>query len=132
MMTRKLCVVACCVVLAASTLFAQARTAKGDPLSGTWTGEIVPPNAPGPLPITIELKFDGKSAVTGTLTGLPSPGDVKIGTFDAKTGALKLQMGKTDEEPVLLVFEGTLASGAVAGHVTGPEGTGEFKIAKKK
>jgi hypothetical protein len=37
-------------------------------------------------PITVTMKFDGKSAVSGTITGPPSPGVIKAGTFDPKTG----------------------------------------------
>jgi putative cell wall-binding protein len=134
-MRRRLFVLVCCLILmlSATSMSAQSRGAKAaDPLTGTWTGELVPPNAPNPIPITMELKFDGKSAVTGTFTGLPSPGDVKTGTFDPKTGALKLQMGKTDDSTVLLVFEGTVVKGAVSGSVTGEGGTGEFTMARKK
>jgi hypothetical protein len=80
----------------------------------------------------MQLKFDGKTAVSGTLTGLPSPGDVKTGTFDPKTGALKLQLGKQDDSTVLLVLEGTVVNGTAKGRVTGEDGVGEFKITKKE
>jgi hypothetical protein len=130
-MTRKWFVLACCMLVSATALFAQSGDAKpkADPLSGTWTGEMVPDNG-GRIPITMELKFDGKSAVSGTFSGLPNPGDVKAGTFDVKTGALKLQLGKQGEDAVLIVFEGTIVKGTAAGHFTG-EVTGEFKISKK-
>jgi hypothetical protein len=130
-MTRRWFVVACCMLLSATAIFAQSGDAKAkpDPLSGTWTGEMVPDNG-GRITITMALKFDGKSAVTGTFSGLPNPGDVKTGTFDPKTGALKLQLGKQGEDAVLLVFEGTVAKGAATGHFTG-EVTGDFKLAKK-
>ena len=78
----------------------------------------------------MELKFDGKSAVSGTVSGLPNPADVKAGTFDPKTGALKLQLGKQGEAAVLLVLEGTVVKGTATGRFSGEE-TGEFKIAKK-
>jgi hypothetical protein len=130
-MTRKWFVMACCILVSATAIFAQSGGAKpkADPLSGTWTGEMVPDNG-GRIPITMELKFDGKSAVSGTFSGLPNPGDVKAGTFDPKTGALKLQLGKQGEDAVLIVFEGTVVKGTATGHFTG-EVTGEFKISKK-
>jgi hypothetical protein len=131
-MTRREFVVACCVLMSATGSFAQAGGAKADPLSGTWTGSLTPPGAENSIPITMELKFDGKSAVSGTFTGLPSPGNVKAGTFDPKTGALKLEMGKADDSAVLLVFEGTVVKGSVTGRVSGAEGTGEFKMTKKE
>ena len=130
-MTRRMLIVVCCVFLAAPVIFAQARGAKADPLSGTWKGELDVPQAPAPVAITMELKFDGKSAVTGTFSGLPNPGDVKAGTFNPKTGALKLELGKTGDSEVRLVLEGTVAKGAATGRVTGEAGTGEFKITKK-
>ena len=130
-MTRRWFVVACCTLVSATAMFAQSEGAKpkADPLSGTWTGELVPDNG-GHIAITMELKFDGKTAVSGTFSGLPNPGDVKSGTFDPKTGALKLQLGKQGEAEVLIVLEGTVVKGTATGHFKG-EVTGEFKITKK-
>ena len=133
-MTRRMFVLLCCVLLAATSMLAQSRgakTAKTDPLSGTWTGELAPSNDTRRASVTLELKFDGKSAVTGTITGMPNPGDVKTGTFDPKTGALKLQLGRTDGPEVLLILEGTVVKGSASGRVTGDIGTGEFKLTKK-
>ena len=113
-------------------MFAQSRgaKAKADPISGTWTGELVPEGAPNRMPVTMELKFDGKSAVSGTVSGLPNPAEVKTGTFNPKTGALKLQLGKKGDGAVLLILEGTVVKGTATGRFTG-ETAGEFKIAKK-
>jgi hypothetical protein len=133
-MTRRLLVVVCCVLLAVASTFAQSRSgkaAKADPISGTWTGELAPQDAPRRMPVTMELKFDGKSVVTGTVSGLPNPADVKMGTFDPKSGALKLQLGKTSDSAVLLVLEGTVVKGTASGKVNGDGGAGEFKITKK-
>ena len=131
-MTRRWLVMACCVLLSATSMFAQSPGAKatGDPISGTWTGELVRQNASGVIPVTMELKFDGKSSVSGTVKGLPNPAEVKAGTFDPKTGALKLQLGKTGAPEVLLTLEGTVVKGTATGRFSGDE-TGEFKIAKK-
>lgn len=131
-MTRRLLIAACCVFLAAPALFAQSRGAKSDPLSGTWKGELNVPDAQGPVPITMQLKFDGKSGVTGTFSGLPRPGDVKSGTFDPKTGSLKLQLGKTGETEVLITLEGTVVKDTASGRVSGEAGNGDFKLAKKE
>ncbi len=103
---------------------------KPDPITGTWTGALVRQGGSGPIAVTMELKFDGKSAVSGTVSGLPNPADVKAGTFDPKTGALKLQLGKQGEGAVLLALEGTVVKGTATGRFSGEE-TGEFKIAKK-
>ncbi len=43
----------------------------------------------------MELTFDGKGTVSGTLSGLPSPGEIRSGTFDPQTGALKLVAAPT-------------------------------------
>lgn len=130
-MTRNRFVAACAcwVMLSAAAMLAQARGAAGDPLSGTWTGEVVLQSSQ-PVSITMELKFDGKSVVSGTVSGLPQPAEVKIGTFDRKTAALKLQVGKKSDAAVLLVFEGAVVKGTATGRVSG-ERSGEFKIAKK-
>ena len=132
-MTRRSFVMAVCVLgvmLSAPSMFAQSRRdkAKADPISGTWTGELAPPQ--GPV-VTMALKFDGKRAVSGTLSGFPNPGEVKTGTFDPKTGALKLQLGKVGDGAVLLTLEGTVVKGTATGKVSG-EVTGDFKMAKKK
>ena len=113
-------------------MFAQSRGAKAnaDPISGTWTGELVREPESRRIPITMELKFDGKRAVSGTVSGLPNPADVKAGTFDPKKGSLKLQLGKKDDTAVLLVLEGTVVKGLATGRISG-DATGQFKIAKK-
>jgi hypothetical protein len=134
-MTRRGFVFACCVLLSSSASFAQSReskpTSKTDPVTGAWTGELV--RAEGQrIPVTLQLKFDGKKAITGTVSGLPNPADVKAGTLDTKTGALKLELGRADGPAVLLTLEGTLAQGVASGKVLDSGGgTGEFKIAKK-
>jgi hypothetical protein len=129
-MTRRGFVTACCVLLSAVSMFAQSRGATADPLSGTWKGEFVPHASDG-VPITMELKFDGKSVVSGSVTGLPNPGEVKIGTVDRKTGALKLQLGKIGDAAVLLVLEGTVVKGTATGRISG-EVTGDFTLAKRE
>ncbi len=130
-MIRRQFVIACCVLLSATSMFAQSTDAKAkaDPISGTWKGELVPQNASSGMPVTMELKLDGKNAVTGTVSGFPNPAEVKTGTFDPKTGALKLQLGKKGDGAVLLTLEGSVVKGTATGRFTG-EDTGEFKIVK--
>jgi hypothetical protein len=128
-MTRRSFLACCSALVVVCATVDSARGAAADPLSGTWTGELMLQGA-DPTPVTMELKFDGKRAVSGTMTGLPSPAEVKSGTFDPKTGALVLRLGKKDGDAVLLVFEGTVANGAATGHFSG-EAAGEFKIARK-
>jgi hypothetical protein len=115
-----------------ASLGAQARGGKAkapDALSGTWTGELTAGERN--RSITLVLKFDGKTRVTGTFTGMPNPADVKSGTFDSKTGALKLDLGMEGDSAVRLTFEGTVAKDKASGRVSG-EATGEFTLARKK
>jgi hypothetical protein len=135
-MVRRLFVVVCCVLLSASFVLAQSKGpkavkgAKPDAITGTWTGDLAPAGSPRSRPVTMQLKFDGKGAVTGTMSGMPNPADVKRGTFDAKTGALKLDLGKAGEPAVLLTLDGTVAKGTATGRMSG-EMAGEFKLTKK-
>ena len=130
-MTNRLTAVVVCVLVCTLPVLAQSRGGKTapDPITGTWTGELLPAGAPGGRSVTLELKHDGKGKVSGTMAGMPNPANVKAGTFDAKTGALNLQLGKTDEPAVLLVLEGTVVKNAVSGRMSG-EVSGEFKLTK--
>jgi hypothetical protein len=129
-MIRKALTVLCGLLAAATLLEAQARGAKTDSVTGTWIGDLTPEGGPEPRTITMQLTFDGKRAVTGTFTGFPTPGDVKNGTYDPKTSALKLELGKVGEPEVLLVIEGPVKEGAVSGKLGG-QVTGTFKLTKQ-
>jgi hypothetical protein len=112
--------------------FAQSKGAKSDPVSGTWTGELQLGHANGPYQIEMVLKLDGSSAVTGTFTGLPSPGDVKKGSFDSKTGALKLQLGKVGNDAVLITMDGTVSKNKASGKVDADGGAGTFELTRRE
>jgi uncharacterized protein len=104
-----------------------------DALSGTWTGDIGV-NETNRYPITMKLKFDGKSAVSGAVTG-PSllPGEIETGTFDPETGVMKLEVLVRDDAAVArFIFEGTVVDGTATGRVSDNNQTGNFKIAKKE
>jgi DinB superfamily len=122
--------IGCFILLSAAPIAAQSGGTTADLLSGTWTGYMGPGATPQ-YAITMELTFDGKSAVSGSLLGLPSPGEIKIGTFDPKTGALKLQASPKGDSTAPLVLEGTVVLGVATGHVSGENQTGTFKITKK-
>ena len=130
-MMRRAFLSVCCLLLLAASIRAQSGSARTDPISGTWKGHLDVPMSQNPVSVTLELKFDGKSKVSGTFTGLQNPGDVKAGTFNQETGALKLQLGKTGESDVLITLEGSVVKGVATGKVTGEGGNGEFKIEKK-
>ena len=133
-MTRRQVVAICCgVLMLGSSMLAQSKTAKAakaDPITGSWTGELVLTDGQRHMPIKMELKADGKGAVTGTVEGLPSPADVKAGTYDTKTSAVKLQLGKVGNPTTLLTLEGKVAKGTATGTFTGDE-RGTFTISKK-
>jgi hypothetical protein len=134
MMTRRLFVLACAALMSSAALVAQSKSGKAapvDPITGTWTTELARDGDTAGRTVTLALKYDGKKAVSGTLSGMPNPGDVKAGSFDPKTGALALRLGKTGEEEVLIILEGTLANGVVTGRMQGEMGGGTFKMVKK-
>ncbi len=130
-MARKtLAIVSCLFLFAASSLSAQSRQGNADPISGTWTGELAPDSGEQAMAVTFTLTLKA-GAVTGTFTGPSTPGDVKKGTFDAKTGALKLELGKQGEPAVLLTLDGKVEKGVATGKVTSDRGNGTFKLTKK-
>jgi len=120
----------CIVLLSAVSIFAQSSGASVDPIAGKWIGYMGPGATPQ-YAVTLELTFDGKSAVSGTLLGLPSPGEIQRGTFDPQTGALKLEASPKDGSSIRLIFEGTVVLGTATGRVSGQNQTGVFKITKK-
>ena len=103
---------------------------QNDQITGVWTGEIVPDSGKR-FNVTIQLKFDGKSAVSGTVAGLPGPADVKTGTFDPKTAALRLGLGQVGDPKVLFTLDGKVAKGTAQGRAIDGSGEGTFKITRK-
>src|SRR4030095_6244162 len=129
-MKLKSLLLACFVILSAVSIFAQSGGTAVDPISGIWTGDLGP-NADPRFPVRLELKFDGQSAISGTITGPPLPGEIKGGTFDPKTGALKLEVEvKGDGVIRQFVLEGTVVSGVATGSVSSSNQSGNFKITK--
>jgi len=108
----------------------QSHDPSDDPISGTWTGEIAPDSGKR-FAVTLQLTFDGKTAVTGTVSGLPSPADVKTGTFDPKTGRLTLGLGQVGNAKVLFTLDGTVVKGTASGRAIDDSGEGTIKIVRK-
>ena len=119
----------CCVLMSSISILAQSAASAADPITGTWKG-YMGPGVTAQYPITMQLKFDSKAAVSGTLQGLPSPGEVRVGTFDPNTSVMKLQLGVAGESAVRLVLEGTVVKGTATGSVNGDNQTGTFMITK--
>jgi len=115
----------CCVAISAIALLAQSGSTAGDPITGTWTGQ--------PQGVTFELKFDGKETVTGKVT--PQPGEIKKGSFDAKTSVLHLEGDAIPPDgsgQCRFVIEGKLENGTVAGTaVCGTIKVADFKMTRQ-
>lgn len=131
-MSLRTLIAAMCVVISVGTVVAQAPQAPGstvDRISGTWTGDIGLTDD-NRMPVTFEFKFDGASAISGTVKG-PGPARFKLGTFDLKTNALKLELEvNEDGTPAPFFFEGVAVNGVATGRVNGKGQTGTFKLAK--
>jgi hypothetical protein len=113
----------------AAPALAQSGSTRSDSITGTWIGEFVMEGAS--RPVEFQLKVDGKGVISGTFTGLQSPGEVKKGTYDAKTRTLKLELGVAGENNVRLLLEGTVEKDVAHGTLTG-ERSGDFRIAKDR
>jgi hypothetical protein len=127
-MTRLLASLFCGVLLYASWPAAQAPTA--DPISGNWGRDGM---------TYLELKFDGKRSVTGTTiwrSGPDSPerrNPIKTGTFDPKSGALKLEGEgeRPDGSSAAYVIEGTLEKDTLSGTFQFGDRNGAFSFTRK-
>ena len=104
------------VVLFSAPLLAQ------DPVTGSWKLEAIPSGGTA-RQATMELRYDGKNAVSGTVTGLSSPGDVKTGSYDPVKKALTLAIGPVGES-IGLTLTGTLVNGTATGTVVASDGAG--------
>jgi uncharacterized damage-inducible protein DinB len=120
---------ACVLFLGAASPITQSGAGAPDRISGSWAGSMGRSETDR-NPINVEMKFDGK-LVTGTITGPPSPGVIKTGTFDPATGALKFEVWVQDAGGNVALFEGTAVQGIATGRVTINNQTGTFAMTKK-
>ena len=120
----------CLVLLLTASAAAQSGATAADLIAGVWKGDMGP-NETTRFPILMTLKVDGQGAISGLITGPPQPGEIKTGSFDAKTGALKLEVEvKGDGSVIRVNFDGTVINGVAIGRVNGPGVVGDFKITK--
>jgi hypothetical protein len=116
--------------LAAPKKSAPAAQSTGDPISGNWGREGL---------TFLELKFDGRSAVSGTVIWRNGPnqesrGTIRTGTFDPTTGALKLEgdARRPDDGTVAsYTIDGQLNKDALAGTFTFGDHKGNFSFTKR-
>lgn len=117
------------LLVAASTLLTGPTALAQDPVTGVWKAELLP-NAGGSRSASFDLKYDGKTGVTGAISGMPSRGEVKAGTYDPVKKAMKLEIGPAGEG-AMLTLTGTLVGGTMTGTVTSADGTdGTFLFTK--
>jgi hypothetical protein len=123
--------VICWVMLASAGISGQTQDTGSDPLSGHWGREDV---------TFLELKFDGKNAVTGTAIWRSGPGDegqrapIATGTFEPKTGALKLEGDAKDPgdgSAAKFLIQGKLDAGTLAGTFEFGSRSGEFSFRRQ-
>lgn len=138
MMRAKLVTVVCFLVCLAIAIpmVAQQRAAAADPLTGTWTGDWWPSaNANDRNQVSVELKFDGKTGLTGTVktTGAPARPDVTLtkSTFTAATSAVHMEADVTSPRAVHFIIDGKLTGTSMAGSWNHDAVKGDFKLTKK-
>lgn len=117
------------VLLGVVPASAQTRAETRDPVTGNWGSDGL---------TYLELKFDGKSSVSGTTiwrmgSSYEHRAAIKAGTFDAKTGILKLEgEGKRpDGVAVAYVIEGKIEKDTVTGTFKFGDDGGEFTFKRQ-
>jgi len=133
-----ICLLACLAV--AVPIVAQQRAAApaaaADPVSGTWTGDWGP-SANDRNQVTVDLKWDGKSALTGTVKSTqPARADVALqkSTFTAASNSIHMEA----ESPaargggtVHFIIDGKLSGNTMTGSWNHDNVKGDFKLTKK-
>jgi hypothetical protein len=121
---------ACFVLLAAAASIAQhAGADTKDPVTGRWASDGL---------TYLDLKFDGSRTVSGTTiwrhgSTYEERAAIKTGTFDAKTGTLKLEgEGKRpDGVSAHYVIEGQIVNDTVTGTYQFGDAGGEFTFRRQ-
>jgi hypothetical protein len=117
--------------LAPARIPVAARETAADPISGHWGTDGV---------TLLELTFDGKRAVSGTViwrdgSNGESRVPIKTGSFDPKTGGLKLEgEAKRPDTGAIAsyIIEATLDNGVLAGTYVFDDRKGDFKFTKSQ
>lgn len=131
-----ICLLAC-LAIAIPMVAQQGRgAAPADPLSGTWTGDWGPSKTDRNM-VSVDLKWDGKSALTGTVKSIqPSRPDVTLlkSTYTAATKSVHMEADSTSPRggaPVHFIIDGTLANGMMTGSWNHDSTKGDFTLTKK-
>ena len=120
-----LTMIVCAALLAVPAAQSKSST---DPITGTWNGSIGPDETQR-MPVKVELKYDGKT-ITGLITGPQSPANITKGTFDAETGALKMEGVIQNQNQSVVVFTGKVVDGAATGTIAFDDKSGTFDFKK--
>ena len=105
-----------------------------DTVSGTWSGDWGP-SAYDRNPVTLSLKWDGK-ALTGNVTGgegVAEPIPIQKATFDAKTGAVHMEVETKNPRTggtVRFIIDGKVDKGMMTGSWNHDNRKGDFKLTK--
>lgn len=108
---------------------ARPATVAADPISGLWLD-------PGGSGAGLNLRYDGKSAVTGTLIMAGRKPElnpaIKVGTFNKQTGTLKLTGTDTQGDgSATFVVQGTLKRNSLTGTFVIGSAKGNFTFNRK-
>jgi hypothetical protein len=127
-MRRRALLIAGVVVLGRAYAVAQSDTTT-DPVTGTWGTDGMS---------FLELKYDGKTTVTGTTIWRPGHGEeqrapIESGTFAPQTGALILEgpAKGLNGEAVRYRIEGKIQNGTVSGTYRIGDHKGEFTFTRQ-
>ena len=111
------------LALVSTPLLAQVRPAN-DRLTGSWSGYIGRSEAQ-PAAAKFQFKLAANGSVSGGVTGPKIvPGEIKSGTFDRETGALKFDV-------VLQGNNGEGGNVSFAGKVTGDSASGTMRLGEE-
>jgi biopolymer transport protein ExbD len=137
LMRARLVTVVCllvCLAIAIPMVAQQRATPAADPLSGTWTGDWGP-NAQDRNQVSVELKYDGKKELTGTVKSINyQRPDVALtkSTYTAATNAVHMEADATGRGgAVHYIIDGKLTGTSMAGSWNHDSTKGDFKLTKK-
>jgi hypothetical protein len=126
-----------CVLMSlaiAIPIAAQQRAAAADPVTGMWTGDWGPSATDRNL-VTVDLKWDGKAALTGIVKSTrPARPDVTLlkSSFTAATNTIHMEADSKNPEGTVVhfVIDGKLANGMMTGSWNHGTTKGDFKLTK--
>jgi len=125
--TAKVLLIASVVLLTLAAAVAQDAEPK-DPVTGKWGSDGL---------TFLDLKFDGKSSVSGTTIwrqgSYEHSAPIKAGSFDPKTSVLKLEgeAKRPDDVTVTYVIEGKIQGDTVTGTFKFGDAGGDFTFRKQ-